>query len=326
VERIGKGLLRTLLFVGLSVSAAGQVPAQGTAPGTGSASREIARPVTNILVHSDLVLIPVTVTDGKGRIVTGLQKEQFTLFEDKVPQTITQFDTEDAPVSVGLIFDASDSMQPRLYQARAAVNELLDNANPADEFFLVRFSTRAALTVPLTTDRERVRQSVESMETGGSTALLDAVLLGIDELKSARHTRKALIIISDGEDNASHIAESRFRELVRESDVLIYAIGISDSSGFVQNFPNPKLTGSALLNDIATQTGGRLFQVGKLKQLPKVATTIGSWLRSEYVLGYASSNEERDGKYRKVQVKLTRPKGFPRMHAAWRLGYYAPTE
>lgn len=317
-----KGLLSTLLFLGLPLAAM----AQQSGPSTGSASREMDRPVTNILVHSELVVIPVTVTDGKGRVVTGLQKEQFELFEDKVQQTITQFDTEDAPVSIGIVFDASDSMQPRMYQARTAVSELLKNANPKDEFFLVRFSTRAQLTQPLTTDRDEVQRRMESMEVGGSTALLDAVLLGIDELKNAHHNRKALVIISDGEDNSSHIAESRFRELVKQSDVLIYTIGISDSNSFNYTFSSYRLSGTALLNQIATETGGRLFQVNKIKQLPEVTKTIGSWLRSQYVLGYVSSNDDRNGKYRKVQLKLTRPKGFPRLHASWRLGYYAPME
>ncbi len=322
MERLEKELLLTLLFVGLSIPGM----AQGPAEVEGSASRDIGHPLTNIKVHSDLVVIPVTVTDGKGRVVAGLQKDQFELYEDKVQQAITQFDTEDAPVSIGLIFDASDSMQPRMAQARAAVNELLDHANGQDEFFLVRFSTRADLTCPLTSDREEVRQRMQSLEVGGSTALLDAVLMGIDELKQAHHTRKALVIISDGEDNSSHIAESRFRELVKQSDVLIYAIGIGDSNNFTGSFNNYRLTGSPLLNEIATETGGRLFQVSKLKQLPEVTATIGSWLRSQYVLGYVSSNDERNGRYRRIQLKLTRPKGYPKLHASWRLGYYAPEE
>ena len=285
------------------------------------------RPVTNILVHSDLVLIPVTVTDGKGRIVTGLQKEQFSLYEDKVEQDITHFDTEDAPASIGLVFDASDSMEPKLDKAREAVNALLDKSNPNDEFFLVRFSTHPELMARLTTNRDQIRRRVESLETGGSTALLDAVLLAMGEMKNARYTRKAIIIISDGEDNSSQCPVSRFREAVRQSDVLIYAIGITDSNGFSQSFSSSsRLSGSALLDDISKQTGGRLFPVTRLKQLPEIATTIGSWLRSQYVLGYAPSSSEKDGKYRRVQVKLTRPKGFPKMHAIWRLGYYAPAE
>ena len=284
------------------------------------------RPLTNILVHSDLVLIPVTVTDGKGRIVTGLQKEQFSLYEDKIEQDITHFDTEDAPASVGLVFDASDSMEPRMFKAREAVSALLDKANPNDEFFLVRFSTHAELTAGLTADRERIRRRVDSLETGGSTALLDAVLLAMDEMKNARYTRKAIIIISDGEDNSSQCPVSRFREAVRQSDVLIYSIGITDSNGFSQSFSSSRPSGSALLSDISTQTGGRLFPVTNIKQLPEIATTIGSWLRSQYVLGYAPSTSDKDGKYRRIQVKLSRPKGFPKLHAFWRLGYYAPVE
>jgi Ca-activated chloride channel family protein len=310
-----------LLAISIPFFVAAQSPSSRT-----DANQEMWRPLTNIRVHSDLVVIPVTVTDSKGRAVTGLQKQHFELYEDKVRQTITQFDTEDAPVSVGLLVDASDSMEPRMNQARAAVAELLERANPQDEFFLIRFSTRAELVAGFTADREELRSAMQGIGTGGSTALLDAVLLAIGEMKQAHYNRKALIIISDGEDNSSRVTESRFRALVSQSDVLIYAIGICDSNSLAPGAWSGRLSGSALLHEIATQTGGHLFQVNKLKQLPEVASTIGSWLRNQYVLGYAPANEERNGKYRRIQVKLSRPKGFPKLHASWRLGYYAPSE
>jgi VWFA-related protein len=291
---------------------------------TGTASREAYPSSATILVHSDLVQIPVTVLDGSGRVVPGLEKEHFTLFEDKVQQTITHFAAEDAPASIGLVFDTSDSMGPRMNRAHEAVEALLKSANPADEFFLVQFSSHAILAAGMTNHSEEIERKVAMTQVGGSTALLDAVALAMDEMKNAQYLRKAIVIISDGDDNSSRCSVNELKKIVREGDVLIYAIGITDDFDFSLNRPAYKLTGPALLNEIATQTGGRLFEVRKLKQLPDIAAKISGWLRNQYVLGYASENQQRDGQYRRVQVKLTRPKGFPRLHAFWRLGYYAP--
>ena len=291
---------------------------------TGTASREAYPSSTTILVHSDLVQIPVTVLDDSGRVVSGLEKEHFTLFEDKVQQMITHFAAEDAPASIGLVFDTSDSMGPRMNRAYEAVNALLKSANPADEFFLVQFSSHAMLAAGMTNHSEEIARQVAMMQVGGSTALLDAVSLAMDEMKHAQYLRKAIVIISDGDDNSSRCSVNDLKKIVREGDVLIYAIGITDDFDYSLNRQAYKLTGPALLNEIATQTGGRLFEVRKLKQLPDIAAKISGWLRNQYVLGYASENRQRDGQYRRVQVKLTRPKGFPRLHAFWRLGYYAP--
>ena len=293
---------------------------------TGSASRAVSPGPTTILVHSDLVQIPVTVTDGSGRVVTGLEKEHFTLFEDKVQQVITHFASEDAPTSIGLVFDTSDSMKFRMDKAHEAVDALLRHANPEDEFFLVQFSSRARLVAGMTKDSEEIARLAASMRVGGSTALLDAVALAMDEMKNARYVRKAIVIISDGDDNSSRCSVNEIKKTVREGDVLIYAIGIVDDVDYSVYFPRDKLTGPALLNEIANQTGGRMFEVRKLKQLPDITTKISGWLRKQYVLGYSPDNPQRNGEYRRVEVKVAKPKGFPRLHAVWRLGYYAPTE
>jgi Ca-activated chloride channel family protein len=288
---------------------------------------DFTRDPTNIHVNSDLVVIPVTVTDGKGRVVDGLQKEHFALYEDKVEQQITHFASEDAPVSIGLVFDTSDSMAPKLQRAREAVGALLNNTNPEDEFFLVQFSDHAQLLVNLTKQTEEIRKHVAMMEIGGTTALLDAVTVALHEMRNARHNRRAIIIISDGEDNASHCSVRDLKKEVREGNVLIYAIGIADSSASAQGWPPPRLTGSPLLDEIATQTGGRLFEVNRLKQLPGITSKISEWLRKQYVLAYAPpSDTHKNGGYRHVQIKITKPTGFPRLHAFWRLGYYAPAE
>jgi Ca-activated chloride channel homolog len=293
---------------------------------TGVASREAYPKIATILVHSDLVQIPVTVTDRNGRVVPGLEKEHFTLFEDKVQQVITHFAAEDAPTSIGIVFDTSDSMKFRMNKAHEAVDALLKNANPADEFFLVQFSSHAAVVAGMTSNSEEIAQKAAAMRVGGSTALLDAVALAMEEMRSARHLRKAIVIISDGDDNSSRCSVSEIKKIVREGDVLIYAIGITDDVDYSMYLQRDKLTGPALLNEIATQTGGRLFEVRKLKQLPDITAKISGWLRNQYVLGYAPENPERNGEYRRVEVKVSKPKGFPRLHAFWRLGYYAPTE
>jgi Ca-activated chloride channel homolog len=273
-----------------------------------------------IRVNTDLVVIPVTVTDGKGRVVNGLQKEHFTLYEDKVEQAITHFAAEDAPVAIGLVFDISDSMAPKLRKAQEAVAALLKNANPEDEFFLVQFNDHPQLVVSMTKNSEEIQNRMASVEVHGSTALLDAMTLALKEMRNAHYTRKAIIIISDGEDNSSHCSPLDVNEAVRKAEVLIYAIGITDSSA---SYPT---SGSALLSEISRQTGGRLFEVNTRKQLPNIAAKIGAWLRNQYVLAYAPNNVENDGRYHHIQVKITKPKGFPRLHAFWRLGYYAPVE
>jgi VWFA-related protein len=291
----------------------------------GSASRAYPSDTT-IRVHSDLVQIPVTVTDGSGRVVAGLEKQHFTLFEDKVQQVITHFAADDAPASIGIVFDTSDSMEPRMNKAHEAVEALLKNSHPADEYFLVQFSDRARVVTGMTSSSEEISQRAAAMRVGGSTALIDAVVLAMDQMKSARYLRKVLLIISDGGDNASHRTVNDLKKIVGEGDVLIYAIGITDENDTSRYFPRDKLTGAALLNEIATQTGGRLFEVHKLKQLPDIAAKISGWTRKQYILGYAPENPQRNGEYRHVQVRLTKPKGYPRLHAFWRLGYYAPSE
>jgi Ca-activated chloride channel homolog len=325
-------MVRGLVFIIVSLLVLG-VSAQQETTSSGSANRTLVVPVspglyrsnTTIKVTSNLVLIPVTVTDGNGRVVPGLEKEHFTLFEGTAQQEITHFAAEDAPVSIGIVFDASDSMEPKLHKAREALNALLNHANPADEFFLVRFSTEARLVASMTNQPQEIRDRMDSLRMGGSTALLDGVRLAMAEMAHASYTRKAIVIISDGQDNSSHWSVSELKAAVREQDVLIYAIGITDQATGSYLGPQ-RLTGAALLNEIAIQTGGRLFEVNKLKELPDIAAKIGGWLRNQYVLGYVPSDSVRDGSYRRIQLKVARPKGYPRLHAVWRQGYYAPKE
>jgi len=271
------------------------------------------------------VLIPVTVTDNLNRFVTGLDKEHFKLYEDKVEQTITHFASEDAPISVGLVFDCSGSMGDKLKKSREAVAQLLKTANPEDEFFLVEFNDRAELVVSLTKRSEEIQNRLAFTQSKGRTALLDAIVLSMNEMRKAHNPRKALVIISDGGDNSSRYTVSEVKNRVREVDVQIYAIGILELFGERRRTPE-EFAGPGLLNDIGEQTGGRLFEVGNLNELPDVASKIGEALRNQYVLGYAPSVVRRDGKYHRVRLKLVKPKGWPSLRAYWRLGYYAPAQ
>jgi VWFA-related protein len=307
-------------------------------PGTGSQPRVSIEPRlrtpkpdpaeldrrSNIRVDATLVLIPVSVTDPMNRFVTGLEREHFKIFEDKVEQDIQQFSSEDAPLSVGFVFDASGSMGSKLAKSRQAVAQFFKTANPEDEFFLVQFNDRPVMGVPFTRDTEEIQNRLTFTQSKGRTALLDGIYMAMNHMKKAQNPRKALIVVSDGGDNSSRYTESEIKNAVREADVQIYAIGIFEPIGGRGRTPE-EMSGPGLLTEVAEQTGGRHFPVENLNELPDIAAKIGIELRNQYVLGYAPKNTERNGKYRKVNVKLVQPRGLPPLRAFFRLGYYAPT-
>ena len=282
-------------------------------------------PKSNIRVDSTLVLIPVTVTDPMNRFVTGLEKENFKVFEAGKEQELSQFSSEDAPLSVGVVFDCSGSMGSKLEKSRQAVSQFFKTANPEDEFFLVQFHDSAELIQPFTTSLEEIQNRLTFTQSKGRTALLDAIYLALHETKKAKNPRKALLVISDGGDNNSRYTEGEIKNLVKEADTQIYAIGIYEPAESRARTAE-ELAGPGLLTDIAEQTGGRQYAVENLNELPDIAAKIGVELRNQYILGYSPQNQEHDGKYRRVQVKLIQPRGLPPLRAFWRLGYYAPSQ
>ncbi|MGO9227834.1 MAG: VWA domain-containing protein [Bryobacteraceae bacterium] len=315
-------------FLGLSLAAHAQEP--GGSPETISprpkpAAKVPGVPKTDIRVDANLVLIPVTVTDPMNRFVTGLEKENFKLFEEKKEQEITQFSSEDAPLSAGVIFDCSGSMGHKLEKSRLAVSEFFKTANPEDEFFLIQFNDTANLVQPFTQNLEEIQNRLMFTFSKGRTALLDAVFLGLHTMRRAKNPRKALLIISDGGDNNSRYTEAEIKNLVKEADVQIYAIGIFEEGPVRARTPEES-AGPALLSTIAEQTGGRQYEVDNLNELPDVAAKIGVELRNQYLLGYSPQNLDRDGKYRHVVVKVISPRGLPLLRPFWRLGYYAPSQ
>lgn len=279
----------------------------------------------NIRIDTSLVLIPVTVTDPLNRFVTGLEREHFRLYEDKVEQSISQFASDDAPLSIGLVFDASGSMGAKLAKSRQAASQFFKTANPEDEFFLVQFNDRPELTVPFTHQTEDVQNRLAFTQAKGRTALLDGVYIAMNQMKKAKNARKAILILSDGGDNSSRYTESEVKNAVREADVQIYAIGIFEPI-HARGRTAEELSGPGLLNELSEQTGGRHFAVENINELPDIAAKIGIELRNQYVIGYAPMNPIRDGKYRRVTIKLNQPRGLPPLRPFWRQGYYAPAQ
>jgi Ca-activated chloride channel homolog len=282
-------------------------------------------PQSNIRIDTNLVLVPVTVCDPNNKPVTGLEKEHFRVFDDKVEQTITHFAMEDEPLAVGLVFDTSGSMGTKLRRSRMAAAAFFRQANPEDEFFLVEFNDQPRLVVPLTRDVAEIQNQLTFTTSKGRTALLDAILLALNEMKKSKMKRKALLIISDGGDNSSRYTEGEVRNRVREGDVLIYAIGIFEPYGSRSRSPE-ELNGPGLLNDLAEQSGGRHLPVEDLSELPDVAAKIGIELRNRYVIGFTPTDQQRDGRYHHVKVQVVPPHGLPTLKAYWRTGYYAPAE
>jgi Ca-activated chloride channel family protein len=275
-----------------------------------------------IRVDVDLVLVPVTITDPMNRLVTGLEKENFNLLDNGEKQAIQYFSNEDAPISLGVIFDMSGSMSNKIEKSRDAVVQFLKTANPEDEFFLIAFNDKPTLISDFTNDVEQVQGRLLFTVPKGRTALLDAIYLGIAKMRQAKHQKKALLIISDGGDNRSRYTENEIKSMVREADVQIYAIGIFDQ--------NPRSDeerfGPQLLAEVTDVTGGRTFTVDNPNELSDVATKIGVELRNQYVLGYRPTKPAHNGKWRKLRVKLVTPKGLPQLSVYAKTGYYAPSE
>jgi Ca-activated chloride channel homolog len=282
-----------------------------------------SHPGARLRVDVNLVQVPVTVTDPMNRLVTGLEKENFQLFDNNNGQPIRYFSSEDAPLSIGIIFDLSGSMSSKFVRSRKALTEFLRTSNPQDEFFVVGFNDRPAVIVDYTSDPDDVEARMVMLKPENRTALIDAVYLGIDHLRQAKYDRKALLVISDGGDNRSRYTEGELRKVVRESDVQIYSIGIFDNYA-----PTPEeVSGPTLLKEICEMTGGLLFQVGgDMNDLEDIATRISAELRNEYLIGYTPTNQKHDGNWRKLKVKLLPPPGLPQLTVHFRQGYYAPAE
>ena len=320
----GAGVACAFLALLIVVFLAPPAWSQEVPPGPESpAPSDIAKIETGkpIKTETELTLVGASVTDPLGRLVTGLEQENFRVFEDGVEQEILHFSSEDVPVSIGVIFDMSGSMSDKIDKSRQAAVQFFRTANPQDEFFLVNFNDRAQLISPFTASVDDLQNSLMYTGAHGLTALYDGVYLGLSQMRGAHNTKKALLIISDGGDNHSRYSETEIRKFVREADVQIYAIGLFEPDGG----PTPEEQGGpSLLADLTMMTGGRTFTVKNLNELPDIASKISMELRNQYVLGYRPSHREHDGKWRKIKVKLRPPKGLPPLTVSAKSGYFAP--
>jgi Ca-activated chloride channel family protein len=276
-----------------------------------------------IQIDVEMVLVNVTVTDLQDRPLTDLGKDDFQIFENGVEQEILTFSHEDAPISIGLLFDMSNSMANKVDKARRAALQVLETANPQDEFFLVTFGSRAELTSGFTADLAELQERMMSVKPKGQTALFDAIALGMAEMKHARNRNRALVVISDGGDNHSRNSEARIRSDLKEADSQLYAMGIFDDRD--RKRTREEHEGPALLSEFAELTGGRVFPVSNSSELSDVAAKMSTELRDRYVLGYKPGGPH-DGAWRTIKVQVAAPPNLPPLRVLAKTGYYAPRD
>ena len=313
------GLLRgPLAALGLMMLLSAAVFAQQPEPEATPPPDDPTRPVT---VRTDLVTLTLTVTDLYGRYVSGLSKNSFRVFDNNQEQTITFFSDSDAPVSVGVLFDVSGSMSgEKIGKARTALRRFIEASHPNDEYFLIGFNSRAQLLLDRTRDSDAVLQKLTLVNPRANTALYDAVYLGLDRVTRGTHQKKALLIISDGQDNASRYNFNEVKRLMKESDVVTYAVGIQDRGDVASQLG---MQGQAFLDELASVTGGRAFYPNTAVEMDEIFERIALELRHQYSVGYTPPDFSPDGKWRKVKVRVKPPRGLPRLTVRSREGYYA---
>jgi Ca-activated chloride channel family protein len=318
-------MVRAAVWVGglFSISLLAQIPATITPRVRPPAPRSAQSPGV-LRADSSLVVIPTWVTTAAGASVTSLNKENFRVIDDNVEQPIAYFNRDDAPLSIGMLFDISGSMRNKIEKASESMAEFFKTANTEDEFFLVEFSDSAKLTIPFTPDSGQIYSRAVRSKPFGKTSLLDGIGVALKQMKKARHSRKAIVIISDGGDNWSWHTARQIRGELLESDVQLYAMGIFDAE-LSKRSPAENRRGPSLLDELAEKSGGRHYPVGDLNDLPAISAKIGADLRNEYLLGYYPA-DSRDGKYHHVKVNLALPENMPPLRANYRRGYFASPE
>lgn len=274
-----------------------------------------------IAVRTDLVTLTLTVTDNYGRYVSGLTKNAFVITDNNKEQEITYFSDSDVPVSIGVLFDVSGSMGgDKIKKARTALQRFINSSHPSDEYFLIAFNNRAELLLDRTRDADAVLQKLTLVQPARNTALYDAVYLGLERVTRGAHQKRALLIISDGQDNSSRYNFGEVRRLMKESDVVTYAIGILDGGDAGSALG---MQGQAFLDELASVSGGKSFYPRGAAEMDEIFERIALELRHQYSIGYTPTDFQADGKWRKVRVKVKPPRGLPRLSVRAREGYYA---
>jgi Ca-activated chloride channel family protein len=288
------------------------------------ASPDVDKSAISVRVDTNLVQIPVTVTDKNDQSVINLSKDNFTVYEDGVQQAIAHFETGESPISACLVFDSSASMADKIHRSLEALSEVLDTAVAGDEYCLIRFSNSPVTMVGMTEGTTQVASALTRIHPAGFTALLDAIYSATQEVRRGHNRRKAIVLISDGGDNRSEHTIHQIVRLVREADAQIYSIGILSPEE--QIFSQEEVNGPALMKTISHDSGGRLFRIHQIGDLPSAVAKVNAALRHQYLLGYYPKRARSDGKYRHITVKLDLPRGTPHARAYWRAGYYPPLE
>jgi Ca-activated chloride channel family protein len=271
--------------------------------------------------EANLVTVPVNVFDTQNRFVNHLDTKFFRVFEDGVEQSIVAIGEEDVPASIGFVFDTSASMGVKLDLSRQAIAEFLKAANPDDEFFLLPFDSRPGAVTGFTSRSEDILEQLAHARPAGTTAMLDAIQAAFLNMRRAKYSRRAIVIISDGGDNHSRTTKTDILRMAREADAQVYTLGTYEPPAVRHRTPE-EFTGPELLAGISEQTGGRSFPVRKSSDIADAAIRIGFELRNQYVIAYRPENQNWNGLYRRITVETAAP-GFPQLHTYWRQGYYA---
>ena len=276
---------------------------------------------SSLKIDVDLVLVSASVTDPTSRFVAGLEKEHFRLFEDKIEQEIQHFSNEDVPTSIGLLFDVSGSMGNKIARAKNAAVAFLKTSNPADEYLLISFADRPTVEENFTSNINEIQNRLVNIRAKGSTSLYDAIYLGVERMKDAQHSKKAILLITDGQDTRSRYSLVNVRNAVKESDVQIFAIGIVNLYSDLAR----GRSGRGIIEQITQITGGRAYFPNSVYELKDICTKIAIELRNQYILGYSSTNRAKNGCWRKIKIKINAPKGLRFLSIRAKTGYYGPS-
>jgi Ca-activated chloride channel family protein len=278
-------------------------------------------------VSVDLVMMYTSVFDEKGRFISGLRQEDFKVYEDGVRQEISSFSQEDTPISMGIVIDLSGSMEEKMDQVNQAALAFIKASNPQDETFLIGFNDEVELLQGFTNDIDEITDALENAVVFGGTALYDAIYLGVEEAhKKGTREKKAIIVISDGEDLDSVYTLSELVKSVHASDVQVFCIGIVDELPKRKIFRLSKSEKEKYLDAmerISEESGGKAYFIQDVSGIHGIVSEIAAELRNQYSIGYISSNDARDGTWRRVVIKLDGNKDARIQH---RNGYYAPSQ
>src|ERR1700730_5199862 len=292
-------------------------PSPSVSPTLQHATRIADEPV---LVNTDLISFNITVTDMYGRFVSGLKKDAFFVYDEKQQQSISFFSDDDAPLSIGIVFDLTGSMSgEKVKRAKDALSHFFETSLDTDEYFLITLqSGRAFLTLDRTRDSKAVLDKLTFVQTRGNTAFYDGVYLAAEKVQRGTYPKRAVLVISDGQDNNSRYTFNDLRKMLKESDVAIYSIGIEESGN-----GSLALEGSGILDEISGVSGGKSFFPRTNAEMDDIFEQIALELRHQYAIGYKPKDFKPDGRWHHIKVKVIPPRGLPRLFVRNKERYFA---